>query len=70
MKLWRYQYAANKNAQIELDSNRSYWLQVVKGQLSVNGTKLETSDALGIRAEQLLTIETDSDVEFLLFDLV
>ncbi|EFN02243.1 hypothetical protein appser13_15700 [Actinobacillus pleuropneumoniae serovar 13 str. N273] len=43
---------------------------MVKGQLSVNGTKLETSDALGIRAEQLLTIETDSDVEFLLFDLV
>ncbi|VTR18852.1 pirin-related protein [Actinobacillus pleuropneumoniae] len=59
-----------KMRQIELDSNRSYWLQVVKGQLSVNGTKLETSDALGIRAEQLLTIETDSDVEFLLFDLV
>ncbi|WGE81075.1 pirin family protein [Actinobacillus equuli subsp. haemolyticus] len=70
MKLWRYQYAATKNAQIELDSNRSYWLQVVKGQLSVNGTPLETSDALGIRAEQLLTIQTDSDVEFLLFDLV
>ncbi|MDD0823384.1 pirin family protein [Mannheimia sp. AT1] len=70
MKLWRYQYPAEKAEQITLNPNRSYWLQVVKGNLAVNGIELSTSDALGIRQETILEIATQSNVEFLLFDLV
>ncbi|MEG9480754.1 pirin family protein [Mannheimia sp. HC-2023] len=70
MKLWRYQYPTTKTEQVTLDSNRSYWLQVVRGNLTVNGVELTTSDALGIRQEDLLDINTQDDVEFLLFDLV
>lgn len=70
MKLWRYQYDAQKTAEIALDPQRSYWLQVVKGELNVNGVAVQTSDAIGIRAEDLLAIQTNSAVEFLLFDLV
>lgn len=70
MKLWRYQYPTTKTEQVTLDSNRSYWLQVVRGNLTVNGIELTTSDALGIRQEDLLDINTQDDVEFLLFDLV
>lgn len=70
MKLWRYQYPAAKTEQITLDSNRNYWLQVVRGNLTVNGIELTTSDALGIRQEDLLEINAQDDVEFLLFDLV
>ncbi|WP_439294743.1 pirin family protein [Lonepinella sp. BR2882] len=70
MKLWRYQLAANRTEEISLNSHRSYWLQVVKGKLTINGVELNTSDALGIKAEQELKIKTDSEVEFLLFDLV
>lgn len=70
MKLWRYQYSVDQNAKIELDINRSYWLQVVKGQLSVNGIAMAASDALALRDEALLTIQTHHDAEFLLFDLV
>lgn len=70
MKLWRYQYPTAKSEQLALDSNRSYWLQVVKGNLNVNGVELSTSDALGIRQEKALEINTQDDVEFLLFDLV
>ena len=69
MKLWRYQYPAGKVTDISLNPARNYWLQVVKGDLKVNGTTFSTSDAAGIRAEDLITIETGSEVEFLLFDL-
>lgn len=70
MKLWRYQYPTAKSDQIHLNPNRSYWLQVVKGDLSVNDVELHTSDALGIRQESMLEINAQDDVEFLLFDLV
>lgn len=70
MKLWRYQLAANHSENIALDANRNYWLQVVKGSLKVNGVELNTSDAVGIRAEQAIDIATSTEVEFLLFDLV
>lgn len=69
MKLWRYQYKAGQSVKIELNAKRSYWLQIVKGDLTINGEILHTSDALGIKAETLLELETSSDVEFLLFDL-
>lgn len=69
MKLWRHQYQADQAVEIELNSARNYWLQVVKGDLTVNGVVLSTFDAVGIRAEELAKIETSSDVEFLLFDL-
>ncbi|QNS15428.1 pirin family protein [Mannheimia bovis] len=70
MKLWRYQYPTTKTEQVTLNRNRSYWLQVVRGNLTVNGVELTTSDALGIRQEDLLEINAQDDVEFLLFDLV
>ncbi|MFA9489067.1 MULTISPECIES: pirin family protein [unclassified Mannheimia] len=70
MKLWRYQYPTAKTEQVAFDSSRSYWLQVIKGNLTVNGVELNTSDALGIRQEELLEINAQDDVEFLLFDLV
>lgn len=70
MKLWRHQYAAHQMAQLTLDPNRRYWLQVVRGELRVNGEKLERNDGVALRHEGNLHIETHSDVEFLLFDLV
>lgn len=70
MKLWRYQYPTAKTEQVTLNTNRSYWLQVVKGNVKVNGIELTTSDALGIRQEDLLEIYAQNNVEFLLFDLV
>ncbi|WP_443090951.1 pirin family protein [Basfia succiniciproducens] len=69
MKLWRHQYKAHQKVELALNPRRNYWLQVVKGNLTVNDIALATSDALGISAEELATIETSDEVEFLLFDL-
>lgn len=71
MKLWRYQFNANQHSQISLNSDRSFWLQVVRGDIKANDIELSAGDALAIKEENLLDIQTlSSDVEFLLFDLV
>ncbi|PJG84948.1 pirin family protein [Conservatibacter flavescens] len=72
MRLWRWQLSKDQSAvkNIELSESRRYWLQVVKGSLSVNGIALTTSDALGISNETALDIQVSEDTEFLLFDLV
>lgn len=69
MKLWRYQLSADNKTDIELDINRNYWLQVVKGNFSINGQAVETSDGIAISKETLASIEPSNDVEFLVFDL-
>lgn len=71
MKLWRYQFSPNKAEQISLNSHRSFWLQVTKGEVKVNDLILSAGDALGIKAEDALNIQTANiATEFLLFDLV
>lgn len=69
MKLWRYQFKANHQEALALNAERNYWLQVVKGSFTLNGQTVETSDGVAISQETLASIETHSDVEFLLFDL-
>ncbi|WLF84450.1 pirin family protein [Moraxella sp. ZY210820] len=69
MKLWRYQYATEQQQLIDLDVKRVYWLQMVKGKLTVNGQSLAQGDAIAVRQEQVLNVHTHSDAEFLLFDL-
>ncbi|MEH8139008.1 pirin family protein, partial [Gallibacterium anatis] len=70
MKLWRYQLSADKTEQITLNHDRHYWLQVVKGDLTINGENVHSSDGIAISQETLLEITSKTDVEFLLFDLV
>lgn len=69
MKLWRYQLTKDQTQRIELDPSRNYWLQVVKGEFTINGENVQTSDGIAINQETLATIETSNDVEFLMFDL-
>lgn len=68
MKLWRYQMDSDQ--QIPLNHERAYWLQVVKGTLSVGGQSLSAGDGLAIVQENTLNItDTGDGAEVLLFDL-
>lgn len=69
MKLWRYQYAKNSTDTITLDTNRHYWLQVVKGSFSVNGNTVYQGDGMAVGEESVLDVIINEDCEFLLFDL-
>lgn len=45
------------------------WLQVAKGNLSLNDVPLEQGDGVAIAKESELTIQADSEAEVLLFDM-
>ncbi|PIJ51166.1 quercetin 2,3-dioxygenase [Erwinia sp. OLTSP20] len=69
MTLSRWVLSAGDHDALDLQSDRRYWLQVVKGDLSVNGKAVTTSDALAIWDESHLAVTAGSEAEVLLFDL-
>ncbi|MCL4234621.1 MAG: pirin family protein [Deltaproteobacteria bacterium] len=48
---------------------RHAWIQLIKGALDVNGTRLDAGDAAAVSGESSLTLRAGEDAEFLLFDL-
>jgi quercetin 2,3-dioxygenase len=58
-----------KTVQHVLAPNRHAWLQVARGRIGVNGQPIGTSDGAAISGENILSINSSSDAEFLLFDL-
>lgn len=49
--------------------DRSIYIQIVSGQIEVNGVSISTGDAAMVKFEEALNIKALSDSEFLLFDL-
>lgn len=48
---------------------RGVWVQVVRGDLKINGTALKTGDGAAVESEPELNIAASAGAEFLLFDL-
>ncbi|MGZ5278774.1 MAG: pirin family protein, partial [Pseudobdellovibrionaceae bacterium] len=59
----------NEDFQFQLRSQRGAWIQVVKGQIDVNGKKLSQGDAISFENAELLSLKAFESSEFLLFDL-
>jgi redox-sensitive bicupin YhaK (pirin superfamily) len=53
----------------DLSAGRHAWLQVLRGQVALNGQVLETSDGAAVTQESALEIDATSDAEVMLFDL-
>ncbi len=53
----------------ELPNQRSAWLHVARGELTVNGYRLSAGDGAAIRDESILNFERGSAAEFVLWDL-
>lgn len=60
---------AGKSLERELDPNRLYWLQLASGKTTVNDQTVVDQDALSFQGESKIVIVSESDTEFLLFDL-
>ena len=60
---------AGKNVSHELKGGREVWLQVVRGEVQLNGIVLGAGDAAAIVDETYLKIEAKTASELLLFDL-
>jgi quercetin 2,3-dioxygenase len=52
-----------------LGSKRNAWLQVAKGEVELNGQKLQQGDGAAIAEENKLTVKATQESELLLFDL-
>lgn len=51
------------------ESERYGWLQVLRGEVAINGISLRTSDGAAIEAESAIKITATADAEVMLFDL-
>lgn len=62
--------AAGEEVSYELAEGRHAWVQVISGEIEVNGEMLLKGDGAAISEEKLLAIKANEDnTEFLLFDL-
>jgi len=52
-----------------LAPGRRSWIQVVRGDIRVNGNSLSSGDATAVEGEDSLEITAGENAEFLLFDL-
>lgn len=64
-------WALNKDEQsvYPIQAERRIWIQVVRGNVSINGNQAGISDAFAVWDETALSIHADEDSEILLFDL-
>ncbi len=63
---------SGKSVELELTKGRHAWVQLISGELNVNGSKLAQGDGAAISGEDKLRIASngaDGAAEFLVFDL-
>ena len=60
---------AFQQASLALDATHPVYVHLVRGELSVNGTRLAAGDAAKLQGETQLTLSNGKDAEVLVFDL-
>jgi redox-sensitive bicupin YhaK (pirin superfamily) len=64
--------SSGKSLELPLEPGRHAWVQLISGELEVNGTRLKKGDGAAVSNEKKLTLSSMSgngSVEFLVFDL-
>lgn len=69
LNLYASLLSANKSVEHQISEGRGAWIQLVRGELHVNGQILQAGDGAQLEKESLLKITAQQDSEFLLFDL-
>lgn len=69
MTLSRWALKKDEQSVYPIQAERRVWIQVVHGNVSINGHQAGASDAFAIWDETALSIHADEDSEILLFDL-
>jgi len=69
MTLSRWALKADQTDEYPIAAGRRIWVQVVRGQVEINGQRGATSDAFAIWDESSLSLRASEDTEVLLFDL-
>jgi hypothetical protein len=58
-----------ETATLALDTSRPVYVHLIRGELSVNGSKMAAGDAAKLQGEKSLTLANGKDAEVLVFDL-
>lgn len=69
MTLSRWALKKDEQSVYPIQAERRIWIQVVRGNVSINGNQAGISDAFAVWDEAALSIHADEDSEILLFDL-
>mgnify|MGYP001167406542 CR=1 FL=1 len=67
--LWLGRVDAGTALKKELDPKRNYWIQVTKGDLTVEGEKLKAGDGLAMTQTEAIELQSAEGSELILFDL-
>lgn len=57
------------SAELAIEPERRYWVQIAKGAVEINGKMTEAGDGVAIEDEGSITIRAAAESEILLFDL-
>jgi quercetin 2,3-dioxygenase len=68
-ELWLAELPKNGELAFPLKSRRRAWLQVVRGQVRLNGATLKAGDGAGVDDEDVVGVKAMEQSEILLFDL-
>ncbi|MBT0727349.1 pirin family protein [Rosenbergiella australiborealis] len=69
MTLSRWLLAAGEEAKFDIVASRKVWIQVVKGDITINNQVFTDSDAAAIWDEESVVISANEQTEILIFDL-
>ena len=69
LNLYASLLGANKSVEHKIAEGRGAWIQLVRGELNINGQILQAGDGAQFEKESVLKIAAQQDAEFLLFDL-
>lgn len=69
MSLYRWAMLKDEQSVYQIPAGRRVWVQVVKGNVSLNGHQVTTADGAAIWDETALSVHADENAEILLFDL-
>lgn len=67
--LWLGRVDAGIKLKKDLDPKRNYWIQVTKGDLTVEGEKLKAGDGLAMTQTEAIELQSNEGSELILFDL-
>jgi redox-sensitive bicupin YhaK (pirin superfamily) len=68
-RLYAGLFDGDESARLDLVAGRRAWLHVARGEVSVNGKRLASGDALAIEGEPAIEIAQGDKAEVLVFDL-
>ena len=70
VSLWATYLEADKTLAYHVPQDRSLYIQVAKGEVSINGILLAQGDALAVEeAPEIITLKAEDNTEVFIFDL-